>query len=147
MREQYLGRVNRFILITHAITTFFLVMGLVSQLTSAVSGMKPMQSIIPIIGALVVFLGELVMFFLFKRTLVYTRYVGIAFSLYYILLLAMAASNTPFTYILPIMFILVFSFDVVIVRITAAGFFVANVLRIMLTAIGVVLWQQKVAVL
>lgn len=134
MREQYLGRVNRFILITHAITTFFLVMGLVSQLTSAVSGMKPMQSIIPIIGALVVFLGGLVMFFLFKRTLVYTRYVGIAFSLYYILLLAMAASNTPFTYILPIMFILVFSFDVVIVRITATGFFVANVLRIMLTA-------------
>ncbi len=134
MREQYLGRVNRFILITHAVTTFFLVMGLVSQLTSAVSGMEPIQSIIPIIGALVVFLGGVVMFLRFRRTIIYTRYVGIAFSAYYILLLAMAASNTPFTYILPIMFILVFSFDVLIVRITAAGFFVANVLRIMLTA-------------
>ena len=112
MREQYLGRVNRFILITHAVTTFFLVMGLVSQLTSAVSGMEPIQSIIPIIGALVVFLGGVVMFLRFRRTIIYTRYVGIAFSAYYILLFAMAASNTPFTYILPIMFILVFSFDV-----------------------------------
>ena len=99
MREQYLGRVNRLIFITHAITTFFLVMGLVSQLTSAVSGMKPIQSIIPIIGALLVFLGGIVMFLRFKRTIVYTRYVGIAFAAYYILLLAMAASNTPFTYI------------------------------------------------
>jgi len=134
MREQYLGRVNRFILITHAVTTFFLVMGLVSQLTSAVSGMEPIQSIIPIIGALVVFVGGVGVFLKFRRTIVYTRYVGIAFSAYYILLLVMAASNTPFTYILPIMFILVFSFDVLIVRITAAGFFVANVLRIMLTA-------------
>lgn len=134
MREQYLGRVNRLIFITHAITTFFLVVGLVSQLTSAVSGMKPIQSIIPIIGALLVFLAGVVMFLRFKRTIVYTRYVGIAFAVYYILLLAMAASNTPFTYILPIMFILVLSFDVLIVRITAAGFFVANILRIMLTA-------------
>ena len=134
MREQYLGRVNRLIFITHAVTTFFLVMGLVSQLTSAVSGMKPYQSIIPIIGALAVFLGGLVVFLRFRRTIIYTRYVGIAFAAYYILLLAFAASNTPFTYILPIMFILVFSFDVLIVRITAAGFFVANVLRIMLTA-------------
>ena len=134
MREQYLGRVNRLIFITHAITTFFLVMGLVSQLTSAVSGMKPIQSIIPIIGALLVFLAGVVMFLRFKRTIVYTRYVGIAFAAYYVLLLAMAASNTPFTYILPIMIILVLSFDVLIVRITAAGFFVANILRIMLTA-------------
>lgn len=134
MREQYLGRVNRLIFITHAITTFFLVVGLVSQLTSAVSGMKPIQSIIPIIGALLVFLAGVVMFLRFKRTIVYTRYVGIAFAAYYILLLAMAASNTPFTYILPIMFILVLSFDVLIVRIATAGFFVANILRIMLTA-------------
>lgn len=134
MKEKYLGRVNRFILITHAVTTFFLVMGLVSQLTSAVSGMEPMQSIIPIIGALVVFVGGVIVFLKFRRTIVYTRYVGIAFSIYYILLLAMAASNTPFTYILPILFILVFSFDVVIVRITAAGFFVANIVRIILTA-------------
>ncbi len=134
MREQYLGRVNRLIIITHAVTTFFLVMGLVSQLTSAVSGMKPYQSIIPIIGALLVFLVGVVLFLRFRRTIIYTRYVGIAFAAYYILLLAMAASNTPFTYILPILFILVFSFDVIIVRITAAGFFVANVLRIMLTA-------------
>lgn len=134
MREQYLGRVNRFIFITHAVTTFFLVMGLVSQLTSAVSGMEPIQSIVPIIGALLVFIVGVIVFLKFRFSIVYTRYVGIAFSIYYILLLAMAASNTPFTYILPIMFILVFSFDVVIVRITAAGFFVANIFRIMLTA-------------
>lgn len=133
MREQYLSRVNRLIFITHAVTTFFLVMGLVSQLTSAVSGMKPIQSIIPIVGALLVFLAGVVMFLRFRRTIVYTRYVGIAFAAYYILLLAMAASNAPFTYILPILFILVLSFDVLIVRVTTIGFFVANILRIVIT--------------
>lgn len=133
MREQYLNRVNRLIFITHAVTTFFLVMGLVSQLTSAVSGMKPIQSIIPIVGALLVFLAGVVMFLRFRRTIVYTRYVGIAFAAYYILLLAMAASNAPFTYILPILFILVLSFDVLIVRVTTIGFFVANILRIVIT--------------
>lgn len=131
MKEVYLNKLNKLILATHAITTFFLVMGITSQLMS--SGLSPMVSIPPIILTLLVFLAGVGMFVKFKKSIVYTRYVGIAFALLYFYILVTAYSNVTYAYMLPIFLILVLSFDKLVIRIACSIFFFANVVRIIVT--------------
>lgn len=132
MKTHYQTKLNKLILLIHAITTFFLTMGLMAQLMS--SGLPPMKSVPQIALNLLVFLGGVVMFIKFKKSVIYTRYVGIAFVLLYFFVLVTAYSGVTYTYMMPIFFILVLSFDKLVLRITSVVFFVANVARIIITA-------------
>ncbi|MBR2409409.1 MAG: hypothetical protein IKB07_10720 [Lachnospiraceae bacterium] len=131
MKTLYQTKLNKLILLAHGITTFFLTMGLMAQLMS--SGLPPMKSVPQIALTLLVFLGGVVMFLKFKKTIIYTRYVGIAFAILYTFVLVTAFSGVTYTYMLPIFFILVLSFDKLSLRISSAIFFVANVIRLALT--------------
>ena len=132
MKTLYQTKLNKLILFAHAITTFFLTMGLMAQLMS--SGLPPMKSVPQIILNLLVFAGGIVMFIKFKKSILYTRYVGIAFVLLYFFVLVTAYSSVTYTYMMPLFFILVLSFDKLVLRISSAVFFVANVARIIITA-------------
>lgn len=134
MKELYQRKLNKLIFATHAITTFFLVMGISSQLMS--SGLPPMVSIPPIILTLLVFLASVVMFLKFKNTIIYTRYVGIAFVCLYTYILVTAFSNVTYAYMFPMFLILVLSFDKLVLRITSIIFFIANIARIGVTVSG-----------
>ncbi len=131
MKTLYQTKLNKLLLLIHGITTFFLTMGLMAQLMS--SGLPPMKSVPQIVLNLLVFIGGVVIFLKFKKTVIYTRYVGIAFVLLYTFILITAFSSVTYTYMLPIFFILVLSFDKLSLRITSAIFFVANIVRIIIT--------------
>ena len=87
MKTLYQTRLNKLILFAHAITTFFLTVGLMAQLMS--SGLPPMKSVPQIVLNLLVFIGGVVVFIKFKTTVIYTRYVGIAFAVVYFFILAL----------------------------------------------------------
>lgn len=82
---------------------------------------------------LLVFIGGVVVFIKFKKTSIYTRYVGIAFSAVYFFILVTAFSSVTYAYMMPIFFILVLSFDKLVLRISSGIFFAANIIRIILT--------------
>jgi len=131
MKTLYQTKLNKLLLLTHGITTFFLTMGLMAQLMS--SGLPPMKSVPQIVLNLLVFIAGVIVFFKFKKTVVYTRYVGIAFAALYTFILVTAYSSVTYTYLLPIFFILVLSFDKTVLRITSVIFFLANIARILVT--------------
>lgn len=131
MKTLYQTRLNMLILFAHAITTFFLTVGLMAQLMS--SGLPPMKSVPQIVLNLLVFIGGVVVFIKFKKTVIYTRYVGIAFAVVYFFILVTAFSSVTYAYMMPIFFILVLSFDKLVLRISSGIFFVANIIRIILT--------------
>jgi len=131
MKTLYQTKLNKLILFAHAITTFFLTIGLMAQLMS--SGLPPMKSVPQIVLNLLVFIGGVVVFIKFKKTSIYTRYVGIAFSAVYFFILVTAFSSVTYAYMMPIFFILVLSFDKLVLRISSGIFFAANIIRIILT--------------
>lgn len=131
MKELYQKKLNKLILFTHGMTTFFLVMGITSQLLS--SGLSPMVSIPPIVITIFVFLVGVVIYIKYKKKIIYTRYVGIAFVLLYFYILVTAYSNVTYAYMMPIFFILILSFDKLVIRFTSVVFFVANIARIAIT--------------
>ena len=132
MKTLYQTKLNKLILLAHGITTFFLTMGLMAQLMS--SGLPPMKSVPQIVLNLLVFIGGIVMFLKFKRTIFYTRYVGIAFSAVYFFILVTAFSGVTYAYMIPIFLILILSFDKLVLLVSSGIFFVANIVRIILTA-------------
>lgn len=120
MKTLYQTKLNRLILVIHAMTSFFLVMGITSQLMS--SGLPPMASIPPIVMTLLVFVIGVIMFIKFKKTVIYIRYVGISFVCLYFYILVTAYSNVTYAYMMPMFLILVLSFDKLVLRITSGVF-------------------------
>lgn len=132
MKMLYQIKLNKLTLLIHAITTLFLTMGLMAQLMS--SGLPLMKSVPQIVVNLFVFIIGVIVFFKFRSTVYYIRYIGIAFSLVYFFVLVTAFSGVTYTYMVPIFFILVLSFDKFVLRISSIIFFIANIVRIILTA-------------
>lgn len=131
MKQLYQVKLNKLIFLIHAITTFFLTMGLMAQLMS--SGLPPVKSVPQIVVNLLVFIVGVVMYIKFRKTVIYTRYVGFAFVAAYFFILATAFSGVTYTYMLPIFFVLVLSFDKLVIRVTSIIFFIANIVRLVLT--------------
>lgn len=136
MKQKHLIRTNRLILLTHCITTFFSVVGLVSQLK--MSDLPPINSIIPLVLAVGVLLGGIVVFLKNANSIFYARYVGISFSVVYLSMMLMAASNSVFPYLIPYLMCLAFTMDTTSVRITSVFFAVSNLIRVVMTVAGAV---------
>ena len=134
MREKHLVRTNKLILLTHCITTLFSVIGLVSQLQ--LSELPPVNSIIPLVMTIVVLAVGIVMFLKFSQTVLYARYVGIAFSVVYFAMMLLAASGSVFPYMVPFLICLVLTMDVLAIRVTSIIFIVTNLIRVAMTMAG-----------
>lgn len=132
MKTQHLRRTNKLILLLHTITTIFGFMGLMSQLQLA-KDMTPIQSIIPMVALLGVYFAGLVFFAKKKDTILYTRYVGIAFSIVYFLMLVMGKSGTAFPYMIPILLAIMLALDKSTLLIPGIAFLVTNLIRVILT--------------
>ena len=134
MREKHLVRTNKLILLTHCITTLFSVIGLISQLQ--MSELPPVNSIIPLVMTIVVLAVGIVMFIKFSQTVLYARYVGIAFSVVYFAMMLLAASGSVFPYMVPFLICLVLTMDVLAIRVTSIVFVVTNLIRVAMTMAG-----------
>ena len=129
--EKHLQRTSKMLLITHTVAAIFLTVGLMSQL--AMSGLPPIQSTIPLVLNVIVYVCGIFMFIKFRGTYTYSRYVGIAFSLFYVCILLLSSSGLVFPYMLPFLTLLVLTLDRRIVQIASAIFVVANLVRAAMT--------------
>ena len=127
MREKHLLRTDKLILITHIVTTIFLVIGLISQLIF--SELAPVNSILPLILNIGSFLVGVSVYLKYKGTYVYSRYVGIAFSILYIFLMLMSEGNASFPYMIPYLMLLMLTMDKMIVVTASTVFVIVNFIK------------------
>lgn len=132
MKTQHLLRTNKLIFFLHTITTIFGFIGLMSQLTMA-ADMTPIQSIVPLIGFIVVYIGGVIMFIKNKQTIIYTKYVGIAFSVVYFLMMVMGKAGTSFPYMIPLLLAIMLALDKMTLLIPGIAFLVTNLIRVIMT--------------
>ena len=127
MQEKHLLRTDKLILITHIVTTIFLVIGLISQLIF--SELAPVNSILPLILNIGSFLVGVSVYLKYKGTYVYSRYVGIAFSILYIFLMLMSEGNASFPYMIPYLMLLMLTMDKMIVVTASTVFVIVNFIK------------------
>ncbi|MCR5716869.1 MAG: hypothetical protein K6G23_08490 [Lachnospiraceae bacterium] len=134
MKEAHLIRVNKLFLIVQAVSSLFLIIGLVTQL--AVSGLPPIQSIIPLIVTILALVFSVVMYVPNKKTVRYGELAGCAFFVAYTFALLMGSSTTPFPYMIPLLLVLVMTLNERIVKIVGILFLVVNVLKAVMFMAG-----------
>ncbi len=132
MKEKHLLRTDKLILLTHVITTFFLVIGLVSQYIF--SDLPALNSIFPLILNIGGFLAGVLIYFKYKGSYAYSRYVGIMFSVLYVFLMLMSEGNSAFPYMIPYLFLLMLTMDKPTVLAASAVFLVVNFIKAAMVA-------------
>lgn len=130
MKERHLERTGKLLFIAHTVTAVFIVIGLISQLK--MSGLAPVLSIVPLAVNIVVYVVCAIMYFMFRTTEKYPFCVGVGFSLVYILMLWMSASNATYPYMIPILLVMVLLMNRKLVLFTGGIFAVANGVRIVI---------------
>lgn len=131
MREKHLLRTDKVMLITNIITTIFLMVGLMSQMM--LSGMPPIKSQIPMAANILIFLIGIITFVRCRGTYLYSRYVGISFSILYVIVMLLASSGAVYPYMIPYLILLVLTMDKATVYVCSIVFAITNVIRIAMT--------------
>lgn len=103
MNEEQYARINKILFITLSVTTLFLFIGLTAQLK--MSDMAPMYSIIPILVAIVVYIGDVIVFITKRTTKQLLYYAAITYSIVYSTILVTSSSNSTYPYMIPILII------------------------------------------
>lgn len=130
MKEKHLERSGQLLFITHTVTSLFVVIGLVSQLK--MSGMPVMLSVIPLILNILLYVICTGVYIKFRKTEKYAAFVGIGFSILYIVMLWMSSSNTTYPYMIPILMVLVIYMDRKLVMVVSVLFGFANLSRVIM---------------
>lgn len=128
MDEKHLSRVNKLLLVVSCITSFFVTIGLISQYK--MGALAPALSIGPLILTLLVTAGMLACYAVFRKTEKYMKYVAIAYTVVYVVILLAGASNTTYPYLIPLLLIFVFYYNSVIVNLVSAVFLISNLIKI-----------------
>ncbi|MBQ9122875.1 MAG: hypothetical protein IJY10_05210 [Lachnospiraceae bacterium] len=134
MREKHLLRTGKIMFLIQIITTIFLMVGLMSQLM--LSGLPPILSIIPIVTNVLVFFSSLVIYIKNKGSDFYFTYVGIAFSILYVLILLTSQGNATFPYMIPYLIALMLSMKKGIVLYDCLIFLVINIVKVVTILAG-----------
>ncbi|MCH5345228.1 MAG: hypothetical protein J1E64_14445 [Acetatifactor sp.] len=134
MEKRHFLRIGKILFITHLVSTIFIMIGLISQLT--MSDLPPINSIVPAVVAIIVLIGSIVMFISFRAQKLYPRYVAVAFSVVYVTMMFSSNTNTTYPYMIPILIILVLSLDRVSVYIGSGVFLFINLVKIGMMASG-----------
>jgi len=131
MNEKQYLRTNKVLFTALTITTFFIFMGVMSQLQFA--NISPLRSIIPMITTLIVYAGDVILFLTKKTTKLLMLYAAISYSIVYAIILLSSVSNTTYPYMIPILVIFIFYLDKKIVTYCSAFFIAINLIKIVIT--------------
>lgn len=134
MKEKHLERTAKLLFIAHTVTAVFIVIGLISQLN--MSGLPPVLSVVPLVLNILVYVVCAIMFFLLRTTAKYPFCVGIGFSVVYIFMLWMSASNAAYPYMIPILLIMILLMDRKLILVVSGLFGLANIVRVIMTFAG-----------
>ncbi len=130
MKEKHLERTGQLLFITHTVTAIFVVVGLVSQLKMA--GMPVMLSVIPLALNIILYVVCAGVYLKLRKTEKYAAFVGIGFSLLYIVMLWTSSSNTTYPYMIPLLMVLVLYMDRKLVLVVSGMFGFANISRVVM---------------
>ncbi|MCR5690615.1 MAG: hypothetical protein K6G62_00135 [Eubacterium sp.] len=128
---KHLRRVNQIMLAVHLVVTFFLCVGMASQL--ALSGLPPINSIIPLSLGILLVLAGIPMYRKFKSTLNYPRFIVLGFSLVYFFMLVLGQSNLAYPYMIPFLIVMLFTLDERILLSANIIYAISNLIRIIMT--------------
>ena len=131
MNEEQYSRTNKVLFITLSVATFFLVIGLSSQLK--MSKLSPMYSIIPMFIAILVYIGDVIVFINKRTTKQLLYYSAITYSIVYSVILITSPSNSTYPYMIPILIIFIFYLNKKIVTYTSIYFIFMNLAKVGLT--------------
>lgn len=135
MKEEHLQRTNKLMFLVYSITTFFGVVGIVSQLTMA-ADMTPIQSIVPLVLTVLAYIGSIIVLKMGKAADAYIKYVSIAYTVVYFFMMIMGKTGTAFPYMIPILLIVMFSLDKKTLFVPSIAFVITNIIRIVQTIAG-----------
>jgi len=135
MKEKHLKRTAKLLLIVYSITTFFGVVGMMSQLANATE-LAPIRSILPLVVSVVVFIGGIIVYIRAEEKISYIRYVGIGFAIVYFLMVIVGSTGTTYPYMLPIAVVIIYSMDSKAIYTPAITFMVTNVISIIITLVS-----------
>lgn len=130
--EKHLFRTNRLLFIVQCITTVFVFIGCMSQL--AASDEKLVASILPIVLAIATMIASVFLFLKHKYDRLYSRFVGVAFTIVYASMLLPTTGNTTYPYMIPILVVLLLSLDDIFVKGITFAFLGINVCKAMMFA-------------
>ncbi|MCR5547032.1 MAG: hypothetical protein K6F30_11220 [Lachnospiraceae bacterium] len=127
MRERQISRTNRLMVAGALVTSFFLVIGLVSQLK--LSGLPPMQSIIPLVVVITMAVLDIIVFVKSRTKSGCYKSIAVSVFIAYFVALITASSNTTYPYYIPFLIALVVSLDKKFVKIMSLLFFATNMIK------------------
>ena len=131
MQENHLKRTCKLVFLVHVITTFFSIVGLMSQIT--MSDLAPIRGIIPLIIVILVFLGDSIYLFISKGGVTYIRLLAITYSVVYCAMLNSGNTVTTYPYMIPFLIVFLLTLDKLSVRVGIIGFAISNFIRVVLT--------------
>lgn len=132
MRERHFKRTSKWLLVVHTIATIFGSIGLISQLVD--SDLGKINSIAPLAAGILIYIGGLVCFKLFRGAELYVRYVAFGYSLVYFLMLILGDSGTAFPYMIPFFVMFILSMDKITIMGASITFAITNIIRVIITA-------------
>ncbi len=129
--EAHLKRINKVLFVVQLVSFIFIIIGNIAQLKS--SGLSPHRSIIPIILAIAALAGGVAVYLKKGLDILYTRYVTLAFCIVYTAMMLLTTSNLCYAYLIPILFVTVFTLDTLSVNIGVGFFIVLNIIKVIMT--------------
>lgn len=132
IKEKHLLRTSKLLLIVQSITTIFIIVGCMSQLT--MSDESKIASILPIALAIVSMIAGAILFVFKRGGYIYPRFVGISYTIVYASMLLLTSTNSTFPYLIPILLVLVFTLDKKFVNIITIVFLGVNIVKAILFA-------------
>ncbi len=133
MEQLHLLRTHKLLFYGHIVTTFFVIVGCVSQMKFA--NLPVFMSVIPIVAAVVVVVIAALLYFKCKGDLTYSRFVAYGFLGVYTLMLLMSTSNTTYPYVIPIIVGIMITMDQPTTLAMTFGFLGINVVKALMMII------------
>ncbi|MBQ9342243.1 MAG: hypothetical protein IJT81_07800 [Lachnospiraceae bacterium] len=111
----------------HVCTTFFLVVGCMSQMHFA--ELEPYRSIVPSVAGVIVLLVAIVLFIKCRGQLLYSRFVAYGFTAVYALTLLVGGGNGTYPYLIPLLFGIMITMDLFTTKVIAIAFMCLNLIK------------------
>lgn len=134
MRERYLEKINKLTVIGHFSAMISIVLGMLSQMK--MSDLPLVSSVLPMAAEIAVSAGVFVMYVKYRKSVAFTRYIAVGFSVVYVTMMLLASSGLAYPYMLPYLLCIILSLDAWSVNVACAVFAVTNLVRVGITLSG-----------
>lgn len=130
MNEIQIRRSNKVLFIALSVVSFFVFVGLMSQL--ATSGNAAILSVVPMAICAVAYIGDVVFYIIGRNGKKLLFYAAVSFSITYAVILLSSPGNTPYPYMIPLILVFVCFLDKKVVLGTSAAFLIINLIKIIM---------------